>query len=121
MNLIFRKLLNKFRGKRHLYEKKIDSLEKKVEELNQRLQPVPPVLIERLYVDRIIVEKMDNSSNIANLGIKDLGGALNIGVTYGNPVSPKQDAGLRQGRAGQGGSGPGSMMRRVRPYNRVER
>jgi len=84
--MTFLNLLNKFKGKRKLYEKKIDSLEKKVEELSNKLHPV---LIERLYVDRIIVEKMDNSSNIANLGINELGGTLNIGVNYGN-AGPKK-------------------------------
>ena len=44
---------------------------------------VPPsVHIENLRVDKIIVEKLDYTNNLGQLGIKELTGRLNIGTSY---------------------------------------
>jgi len=92
--------LNRFRrfwrdlwGTRIEDRNKINKLEQNVRELNERLHKYeaaspPPIVIERLHVERLIIESLEYSNNIANLGIKELSGSLNIGVTYGPSKKP---------------------------------
>ncbi|MBB2479546.1 hypothetical protein H5P36_05035 [Bacillus sp. APMAM] len=52
--------------------------EQKKEELLQ-----PPIVVERLNVERLIVDKVELNNNFGQLEIKELKGRLNIGATYG--------------------------------------
>lgn len=45
-------------------------------------ETLPSVHIENLRVDKIIVEKLDYTNNLGQLGIKELTGRLNIGTSY---------------------------------------
>lgn len=42
-----------------------------------------------LYIDKLYLDKYEQNNNFANLGIKTLSGALNIGATYGSVDIPK--------------------------------
>ncbi|WLR43361.1 hypothetical protein LC087_04030 [Bacillus carboniphilus] len=59
-------------------ENKIDHLTEKIEELKQKQS----VIVEQINVDKIIIEKYEQSNNFGQLGIKQLEGKLNIGATY---------------------------------------
>ncbi len=42
-----------------------------------------------LYIDKLYLDKYEQNNNFANLGIKELSGALNIGATYGSVGIPE--------------------------------
>lgn len=46
------------------------------------LQP-PPVVYQEYKIERVIIDKYELNNTIGQLGIKELGGQLNIGATYG--------------------------------------
>lgn len=60
-------------------EKKLDGMEQKLESLINQ----PPIIVEKLFVEKIMFDKVDLSNNFGQLGIKDLSGRLNIGKTFG--------------------------------------
>ncbi|WHY82643.1 hypothetical protein QNH23_04450 [Siminovitchia fortis] len=70
--------------KSELEKMKTASIPKKKEE--------QPVVIREIKVDKILLDKYEQNNNFANLGIKDLGGQLNIGATYGTSTLPAEIA-----------------------------
>ena len=40
-------------------------------------------IFKTLYIDKLYLDKYEQNNNFAQLGIKELSGALNIGATYG--------------------------------------
>ncbi|RFU65417.1 hypothetical protein [Peribacillus glennii] len=42
----------------------------------------PPIIIEQLRVDQIVVQKLEYSNNFGQLGIQELKGKLNIGTSH---------------------------------------
>jgi hypothetical protein len=50
-----------------------------------------PIIIERINIEKIILDKYELNNNFGQLGIKELKGKLNIGATYGSEFTPKQD------------------------------
>lgn len=42
----------------------------------------PPIIIDQLHVDKIIVQKLEYSNNFGQLGIQELTGKLNIGTSH---------------------------------------
>ncbi|RDU38272.1 hypothetical protein DRW41_01500 [Neobacillus piezotolerans] len=46
------------------------------------VQP-PPVIYQEYKIEKVIVDKYELNNTIGQLGIKELGGQLNIGATYG--------------------------------------
>lgn len=91
------------------YEKdlkiKLASLEMKIEELKESLSAYqhdgseekqvktkePPIIIEKINIEKIILDKYELNNNFGQLGIKELKGKLNIGATYGSEYIPKLD------------------------------
>jgi hypothetical protein len=52
----------------------------------------PPVVIEKVHVDKIVFDKFELNNNFGQLGIKELKGKLNIGATYGSDfIRPEVD------------------------------
>lgn len=47
-------------------------------------------IFKTLYIDKLYLDKYEQNNNIAQLGIKELSGALNIGATYGKDAIPKE-------------------------------
>ncbi len=48
----------------------------------------PPIIIEKLEIERVYVDKYETNNNIGAIGIKELGGRLNIGANYGqDPIT----------------------------------
>ncbi|MGV3464556.1 MAG: hypothetical protein ACO1OT_04605 [Heyndrickxia sp.] len=72
----------------HLENKleKYQEMENMVQELREQKKEEtiqPPIVVERLNVERLIVDKVELNNNFGQLGIKELKGRLNIGATYG--------------------------------------
>lgn len=64
-------------------ENKVKCLEEiEIKTKKESLQP--PVIIEKLSIDRLIVEKFELNNNFGQLGVKELKGTMNIGATYGD-------------------------------------
>jgi len=86
-------------------KKKLFSLEMNIEELKKTLQGFqeqsslgkvipskdPPIIIEKVNIEKIILDKYELNNNFGQLGIKELKGKLNIGATYGSEFTPKMD------------------------------
>ncbi len=49
----------------------------------------PPIIIEKINIEKIIFDKYELNNNLGQLGIKELKGKLNIGATYGSDIIPK--------------------------------
>jgi len=70
-------------------EKQVTFLERQLEEQARQAEPPkkqkeePPVVIERLCVERLNVEKVELVNNLGALEIRELSGMLNIGAAYG--------------------------------------
>lgn len=82
---------------------KIDKLEQHIRDLEHKLivldqrnhheddpptppqteQISPPIVVEKLHIEKISIEKFQLSNNFGALGIKELQGKLNIGANYG--------------------------------------
>ncbi|WNQ12808.1 hypothetical protein MJA45_07185 [Paenibacillus aurantius] len=90
---------------------RLKELEKQMEELKQlAVPPVPDpdkkkepadepkpegsttIIIEHMNVEKVMVGKWDMSSNLGQLGIRELTGRLNIGTVYGEKASSDPDA-----------------------------
>ncbi|WML60143.1 hypothetical protein [Neobacillus sp. PS2-9] len=83
-------------------KKKLTSLELNIEELKKSLQTLqqqspheeigktkdPPIIIEKINIEKIILDKYELNNNFGQLGIKELKGKLNIGATYGSEYQP---------------------------------
>lgn len=83
-------------------KKKIASLEMNMEELKKlvlewetkkskevSVTGEPPIIIEKINIEKIILDKYELNNNFGQLGIKELKGKLNIGATYGSEFTPK--------------------------------
>jgi hypothetical protein len=69
--------------------KRVDDLiEKFVETDDSTIQQDP--IFKTVYIDKFYLDKYEQNNNFAQLGIKNLTGALNIGATYGRDVVPKE-------------------------------
>jgi hypothetical protein len=76
-------------------ERELKEIKKQVnkkEEANPNEQPrtEPPIIIEKINIEKIILDKYELNNNFGQLGIKELQGQLNIGATYGRAFSPKK-------------------------------
>jgi hypothetical protein len=92
-------------------KKKLSSLEMKIEELKKSLQSLqeqnpqdkvmetkdPPIIIEKINIEKIIIDKYELNNNFGQLGIKELKGKLNIGATYGSEFTPKLEDEEKEG------------------------
>ncbi|MFZ0446266.1 MAG: hypothetical protein WAM95_16850 [Bacillus sp. (in: firmicutes)] len=65
---------------------------KKMDETEVPMKKEEPIF-ETLYIDKLYLEKYEQNNNFAQLGIKSLSGALNIGATYGKEAIPKEITG----------------------------
>lgn len=68
---------------------KHNELLKKWEVVEDSVNKSNPIY-ERLYIDKLYLDKYEQNNNFEQLGIKELSGALNIGATYGKDVIPKK-------------------------------
>ncbi|WP_462411683.1 hypothetical protein [Neobacillus sp. Marseille-QA0830] len=76
--------------------KQIAGLSEKLEEGTKQpsgtedIESKPEPLFKTLYIDKLFLDRYEQNNNFAQLGIKELSGALNIGATYGKDVVPKE-------------------------------
>ncbi|PLS01546.1 hypothetical protein [Neobacillus cucumis] len=89
---------------------KLISLEIHIEELKKSLQSSqeqglqegeakakdPPIIIEKINIEKVILDKYELNNNFGQLGIKELKGKLNIGATYGGEFTPNLGEGERK-------------------------
>ncbi|WP_428911586.1 hypothetical protein [Niallia sp. Krafla_26] len=68
---------------------KSDILMKHLNETEDAMKEKEPIF-KTLYVDKLYLDKYEQNNNFAQLGIKTLSGALNIGATYGKEAIPKK-------------------------------
>ena len=68
---------------------KSNVLMKQMDETEESIKNKEPIL-QTLYIDKLYLEKYEQNNNFAQLGIKNLSGALNIGATYGKEAIPKK-------------------------------
>ena len=66
----------------------LDALRKQCTDLEQfvigpRVKEKPIVQKKEIYIDKFFLDKYEQNNNIAQVGIKELSGVLNIGATYG--------------------------------------
>jgi hypothetical protein len=84
-----------FTNKNSSIEKKLESLEqeiKKISLLQQQGEHVqPPIVIEKINIEKIVLDKFELNNNFGQLGIKELKGRLNIGATYGGDFFRPED------------------------------
>ncbi|WP_338472364.1 hypothetical protein R4Z10_06355 [Niallia sp. XMNu-256] len=66
-----------------------NELLKQMDETEASIQQEDPIC-KTLYVDKLYLEKYEQNNNFAQLGIKNLNGALNIGATYGKETIPQK-------------------------------
>ncbi|MEH7392657.1 hypothetical protein V7149_14580 [Bacillus sp. JJ1503] len=70
---------------------RIDALEEKFAGFqSNKKNDEQAVVIKEIRIDKFYLDKYEQNNNFAQLGIKDLSGALNIGATYGRDVMPKE-------------------------------
>jgi hypothetical protein len=83
-----------------LLESNLNSLKDELKEIqektnknSQEQKNEPPIIIEKINIEKIILDKYELNNNFGQLGIKELKGKLNIGATYGSEFTPKLDEG----------------------------
>ena len=69
--------------------RKSNVLMKQTDETEDTMKQEEPI-IKTIYIDKIYLDKYEQNNNFAQLGIKNLSGALNIGATYGKEAIPKK-------------------------------
>ena len=88
-------------------KERVDKLEEMVQDLAQfvdQKEADPPVVVEQLYVERIIIDKVEYNNNFGSLGIKELSGMLNIGANYGLGSHKHSEKKQQQGNKPNGGN-----------------
>ncbi|MGF9888339.1 hypothetical protein ABEX78_06790 [Priestia megaterium] len=68
--------------------KRTSALQEEVKAIHQSavlLENAPPPI----HIDKFFLDKYEQNNNIGQVGIKELGGTLNIGATYGSGAIPK--------------------------------
>ncbi len=76
-------------------EHEIKEIKKQVDEKdeanpNEQPRTDPPIIIEKINIEKLILDKYELNNNFGQLGIKELQGQLNIGATYGRAFSPNK-------------------------------
>ena len=86
-------------------ENQISSLEKKSTEnikanqnLKNKQEEAPkenphegqPIIFQEIHIDKLFMDKYEQTNNLGQLGIKELSGHLNIGATYDKGVIPNE-------------------------------
>ncbi|WP_158587531.1 hypothetical protein [Neobacillus notoginsengisoli] len=52
----------------------------------------PAVIYQEIKVERLFIDKFDQITNLGNVGIRELGGQLNIGTTFEGEAIPAESA-----------------------------
>ena len=63
----------------------------------QQENPDYHVSIDQVYIEKIVVDKLELNNNFGTLGIKELQGTLNIGANYGFTRAPRSGENKQQG------------------------
>lgn len=67
----------------------IASIHEEKKEETVPAQKEPPIIIEKINIEKIVLDKYELNNNFGQVGIKELKGKLNIGATYGSEFIPK--------------------------------
>lgn len=101
---IFHQKISDLYGRIDFLEQQITSLEKKIEEKDMgchkcdneenkndakaNVSDGQPIIFQEIKVDKLFVDKYEQTNNLGQVGIKELSGHLNIGATYDKGVIP---------------------------------
>ncbi|UAC49875.1 hypothetical protein K6959_08975 [Bacillus aquiflavi] len=103
-----RQLLKKLEKHQHKLSEKHANKQKKIfekqtvkyieDKIVQEKQHEPNYIfnVEHLYVEKVVIDKLEHSNNFGQLGIKELTGKLNIGSNYEGKMSKKAIAAKAQ-------------------------
>lgn len=69
-------------------EKSLHDLQNQKQSEKERKTTEPPIIIEKINIEKVILDKYELNNNFGQLGIKELKGKLNIGATYGSEFAP---------------------------------
>lgn len=68
----------------------MNEIEQMKNQFGSQKDPKPqPIVYQDIKVERMLIDKYEMNNNIAQLGVKELGGTLNIGATYGKGIIPE--------------------------------
>lgn len=70
-----------------------DILQKKnIQEEAAKINPQEgqPIIFQEIHVDKLFMDKYEQTNNLGQLGIKELSGHLNIGATYDKGIIPNE-------------------------------
>lgn len=81
--------------KMKLLESNLNHLKEEIKEIKDKANlkspeqsKEPPIIIERISIEKVVLDKYEVNNNFGQLGIKELKGKLNIGATYGSEFTP---------------------------------
>ncbi|MBS4219368.1 hypothetical protein KHA96_13660 [Bacillus sp. FJAT-49711] len=74
----------------NLMEEQLSRLQEENMKSTENLPQEKAMVIKEIHIDKFYLDKYEQNNNFAQLGIKELSGALNIGATYGKEVLPKE-------------------------------
>lgn len=81
--------------KMKLLESNLNHLKDEIKEIQEKTNlkeqeqgKEPPIIIERINIEKVVLDKYEVNNNFGQLGIKELKGKLNIGATYGTEFTP---------------------------------
>lgn len=86
-NVEYRLLLLEGQYQDLVKEEKNTTIEKGKEEYSSEGQPI---IFQEIHVDKLFMDKYEQTNNLGQLGIKELSGHLNIGATYDKGVIPHE-------------------------------
>lgn len=75
--------IEELKGKIKSLEKEISQMKKEPKQTETIVEKEPPIIIEKINIERVYLDKYELNNNFGQLGIKELKGRLNIGATYG--------------------------------------
>lgn len=93
--------LKKMEGKVGELEKKVQELVRKCDLVLEKAGRAPT--IDFVYVESLHVDRLEFANNFGALGIRELGGALNVGVNCWGGAFPGKDGGKEEGKGGRPG------------------
>lgn len=67
-----------------------DTKNKQVEFLKEHQLEGQPIIFQEIHVDKLFMDKYEQTNNLGQLGIKELTGQLYIGTTYDKAVIPDE-------------------------------
>ncbi|MED3651814.1 hypothetical protein [Heyndrickxia sporothermodurans] len=95
-NNLLREIIKKQYEQMNEFENRIARMEASMKPIGPGPEPSQtrpdqqPIIIQKVNVEKILLDKYEQTNNFGQLGIKELSGQLNIGATYGKGIIPAE-------------------------------